>query len=102
VNNWVNDVLDSATRAVREWPSWMRRPEVRGTGPMCYHEDKMSAADKIRQFILMNPGTSSSYQIAKALALDPAYVSSFLNKEFKAGRVKRTKGKGPRGGYVWG
>jgi hypothetical protein len=27
--NWVNDVLDDAVRAVRSWPSWMLRTEVR-------------------------------------------------------------------------
>lgn len=28
--NWVNEALDRATRTVRAWPAWMRRPEVRG------------------------------------------------------------------------
>ena len=29
--NWVNDVLDEATKTVRSWPRWMLRPEVRGS-----------------------------------------------------------------------
>lgn len=28
--NWVYDILDNASRTVRSWPDWMRRPEVRG------------------------------------------------------------------------
>jgi hypothetical protein len=30
--NWVNEVLDSATKTVRSWPEWMQRPEVRAPG----------------------------------------------------------------------
>lgn len=61
----------------------------------------MTKADLIRWYVEHFPG-ESSYQIARELHIGPAYVSSFLNKEHKAGRVKRTSGKGPRGGYVWG
>lgn len=63
---------------------------------------RIKIADIIRAFVRRNPGEYSSYQIYKELGVSAAHVSSFLNKEFKAGRVKRTKGKGPRGGYVWG
>lgn len=55
----------------------------------------------IRRFVQCFPGYTSCY-IAKDLNIGVAYVSSFLNKEYKAGRIKRTPGKGPRGGYVWG
>ena len=30
--NWVNEILDAASRVVAGWPEWMRRPEVRMTG----------------------------------------------------------------------
>jgi hypothetical protein len=31
--NWVNEILDRASREVSSWPEWMRRPEVRGQPP---------------------------------------------------------------------
>jgi hypothetical protein len=31
-DNWVNKMLDNATRVVAEWPEWMRRPELRMPG----------------------------------------------------------------------
>lgn len=31
--NWVNDVLDRATRTTQSWPDWMRRPEFQTMAP---------------------------------------------------------------------
>lgn len=42
--NWVNDILDDASRTVASWPAWMRRPEFDWPYPGAHSESDQACA----------------------------------------------------------
>jgi len=51
--NWVTQVLADATKAVNEWPAWMRSPQVRFTESLTPPIKTQTDDDSLSGFVEM-------------------------------------------------